>query len=128
MLSGVLFVAALVVGASTLMPWRDFGRRFGSTVNATGWVSVDGSLARGWIFIALAAALALAGILIASGRTGRGRVLASSAAAGLVVAAVLEWGLGVGDVRSGPGAGLWLAVAVGLGVIVAVGVLDPRSD
>jgi hypothetical protein len=125
-LAGVLFLAALVAGAVTLMPWRDFGRRFGGTVSATGWVSADGSTARGWVVVLLAVLLAVAGILIASGRVGRGRVLASATGAGLVLAAVVEWGLGVGSVRSGPGLGLWVVFATGLLVIVAVGVLDSR--
>ena len=127
LLTTVLLVAAVVAGASSLMSWRDFGRRFGATATETGWVRVDGSMGRGWLFVGLAVLLAVAGVLIASGRTKPGRILASATGALMVVAAIAEWGLGSDAARTGPGLGLWVELIVGVLVVVAVGVLGPKD-
>lgn len=126
-LTAVLLVAAIVTGASSLLPWRDFGRRFGASATETGWVRLDGSMGRGWVFVLLAVALAVAGVLIAGGRTRPGRILASATGCLLVLAAVAEWGLGADASRTGPGIGLWVELVVGVLVVVAVGVLGPKD-
>ena len=87
----------------------------------------DGSMGRGWLFVLLGVALAVAGVLIAAGRRRPGRILASATGALMVLAAVVEWGLGDGGSRSGPGTGLWIELIVGVVVIVAVGVLEPKD-
>lgn len=126
-LTAVLLLAAIVAGATSLMPWRDYGRRFGAAASETGWLRPDGSMGRGWLFVLLGVALAIAGVLIAAGRRRPGRILASATGALMVLAAVLEWGLGDGGSRSGPGTGLWIELVVGVVVIVAVGVLEPKD-
>ena len=126
-LTAVLLVAAVVAGATSLMPWRDYGRRFGATVSETGWLRPDGSMGRGWWFVLLGVALAVAGVLIAGGRRRPGRILASATGAVMAMSAILEWGLGDGGARSGPGPGLWVELVVGVLVVVAVGVLEPRA-
>jgi len=127
-LTAALLVAAIVTGASTLMPWRDYGQRFGNTTVETGWNGLGDSLGRGWIIMVIAVLIALSGVLIAAGRTRAGRVLAVLSGSALVLASILEWGLGAGDVRSGPGIGLWVDLAVGVFVIVIVGALGPLDD
>lgn len=130
-LIAVLLLSAVVAGAASLMPWRDFGRRFGATAVETGWVRVDGGLGRGWVVVLLGIALAAAGVLIASGRGLAGRRLAVAAGVGLSAAAVAEWGLGTAGLRAGPGLGLWLILGLGVAVVITVGNLAPvpaRSD
>jgi hypothetical protein len=120
-LTAALFVLAVVAGAASLMSWRDFGRRLGSPVVETGWVRADGSLGRGWIAVALAVLIAVAGVMIAAEKGRAGRVLAVLAGMALAVTAVVEWGLGAGSVRSGPGAGIWVELITGVLVVVLVG-------
>lgn len=127
-LTSVLLVAAIVAGATSLMPWRDLGRRFGASVTETGWVRPDGSMGRGWLFVLLAVLLALAGVLIAADRQRAGRVLASLTGSLMVLAAVAEWGLGSGGARTGPGIGLWVELVIGVLVVIAVGVLGPKDE
>jgi hypothetical protein len=43
------------------------------------------------------------------------------------VFSVVEWGLGDGSSRTGPGPGLWLLSAVGFVVVLAVGVIRPAT-
>ena len=126
-LTAVLLVAAIVAGASSLMSWRDFGRRFGASATETGWVRLDGSMGRGWLFVALAVVLAVAGVLIASGRGRAGRILGSATGALMVLAAIAEWGLGSDAARTGPGLGLWVELTIGVLVVIAVGVLGPAD-
>jgi hypothetical protein len=126
-LTAFLLVAAIVAGAASMMSWRDFGRRFGASATETGWERLDGSLGRGWLFVALGVLLATSGVLIASGRARVGRVLASSTGVLLVVAAIAEWGLGSDAARTGPGLGLWVELTVGVLVVIAVGVLGPKD-
>jgi hypothetical protein len=127
-LTAVLLVAAILAGASSLMSWRDFGRRFGASATETGWVRLDGSMGRGWLFVALAVVLAVAGVLIASGRGRAGRILGSATGALMVVAAIAEWGLGSDAARTGPGLGLWVELTIGVLVVIAVGVLGPKDE
>ena len=126
-LTTVLLIAAIIAGATSLMPWRDFGRRFGASASETGWVRLDGSMGRGWLFVALAVLLAVAGVLIAGGRARAGRILASLTGSLMVVAAIAEWGLGPDAARTGPGIGLWIELTVGVLVVIAVGVLGPKD-
>jgi hypothetical protein len=44
-----------------------------------------------------------------------------------IVFSVVEWGLGDGSSRTGPGPGLWLLSAVGFVVVLAVGVIRPAT-
>ena len=127
-LTAALLIAAIVAGASTLMPWRDYGQRFGNTAVETGWNGLGDTIGRGWVVMVIAVLIAVSGVLIAADRTRAGRILAVSSGAALVVASILEWGLGAGDVRSGPGLGLWVDLAVGVFVIVVVGALGPLDD
>jgi hypothetical protein len=126
-LTAVLLVIAVAAGATSLMPWRDYGRRFGAAATETGWVRVDGSMGRGWLFVALAVSLAVAGVLIAGGRARAGRILASLTGSAMVIAAILEWGIGDEAARSGPGAGLWVELVLGVVTVIAVGVLGPKD-
>lgn len=128
LLTSLLLVAAVVAGATSMMSWRDFGRRFGATATETGWERLDGSMGRGWVVVALGVLLAVAGVLIASGRARQGRFLAVSTGTSLAVFAVLEWGLGSDAARTGPGTGLWVALVTGVLVVVAVGILTPSPD
>lgn len=126
-LTAVLLVIAVLAGATSLMPWRDYGRRFGASATETGWVRLDGSMGRGWLFVALAVLLAVAGVLIAGGRARAGRILASFTGSAMVLAAILEWGIGDSATRSGPGAGLWVELVLGVVTVIAVGVLGPKD-
>lgn len=128
LLTAVLLVSAITAGASSLMPWRDYAWQMSGRVEETGWVRSDGSLGRGWITVALAVLLAIAGVLIAAERSKAGRILAVFAGMGLVTASIIEWGMGDGGSRNGPGTGLWLELIVGLIVVLAVGMLEaPRA-
>ena len=53
---------------------------------------------------------------------------ARAAGVGLMVLAVLEFGLGAGRLRTGPGIGLWVELVVGLVVVAAVGMLSRPDD
>jgi hypothetical protein len=125
LLTALLLVAAVITGAASLMPWRDFGRRFGASAVETGWVRVDGALGRGWVVVLIGVLLAVSGVLIAAGRHVAGRRLAVWSGVALCVVAVAEWGLGTGGVRAGPGLGLWLLLGLGVAVVVTVGNLSP---
>ena len=127
-LTASLLVASLVAGATTLMPWRDYGQRFGNTAVETGWDGLGESIGRGWVVMVIAVSIAVSGVLIAAGRPKAGRVLGVLSGSALVLASILEWGLGAGDARSGPGIGLWIDLAVGVFVIVMVGALGPFDD
>jgi len=127
-LTSVLLVAAIAAGATSLMPWRDVGARFGASAVETGWMRPDGSMGRGWVFVALAVLLAISGVLIAGQRAAAGRVLASLTGSLMVLAAIAEWGLGAGAARTGPGLGLWVELTIGVLVVIAVGVLGPKND
>jgi hypothetical protein len=65
--------------------------------------------------------IAVAGVMIAAEKGRAGRVLAVLAGMALAVTAVVEWGLGAGSVRSGPGAGIWVELITGVLVVVLVG-------
>lgn len=125
-LTAILLLAALAAGASSLMGWRDVGA-FASG-SETGWHQFDGSLGRGWVAVLGGVLLAVAGVLVASEHLRSGRLLATSTGIALMVFSVLEWGLGLRNVRSGPGAGLWMLFVVGLMVVVAVGALAPDQE
>ncbi len=127
-LTAALLLSAIVAGAATVMPWRDYGQRFGNTAVENGWDGLGSSLGRGWVVMVIAVLIAVSGVLIAADRTRVGRVLAVSSGSALVLASILEWGLGAGDSRSGPGTGLWVELAVGLFVIVIVGSLGPLDE
>jgi len=127
-LTAALLVLSVVAGATSLMPWRDFGRRLGAPMVETGWEGADGTMGRGWIAVALAVLVAGAGVLIAADKARFGRVLAVLSGTGLAVLAVAEWGLGEKGLRTGPGIGLWVAFAVGVLVVVAVGALTPGPE
>ncbi len=122
-LVAVLLVVAVVAGAASLLSWRDFGRRFGATAVETGWERIDGTMGRGWVAVALATLLAVAGVLIASGRGRPGRILATWTGVVMCFAAVAEWGLGADATRTGPGIGLWIQLVLGVLVVLAVGIL-----
>ncbi|MHB1139628.1 MAG: hypothetical protein ACYC2O_11780 [Microthrixaceae bacterium] len=126
-LTGLLFVAALVAGAASLMPWRDYAYRYGTRLEETGWMEADGSLGRGWITVLLAVCIAVSGVLIAAEKVRLGRTLATLSGTGLVLVAIGEWGLGAGAARTGPGTGIWVELVVGVVVVVAVGALGTRG-
>ncbi len=126
-LVAVLLVVAVVAGAASLLAWRDFGRQFGATAVETGWERLDGTMGRGWVAVALATLLAVAGVLIASGRGRPGRMLATWTGVAMSIAAVAEWGLGAGATRTGPGIGLWLQLVLGVFVVLAVGILGAED-
>ncbi len=123
-----LLVASIVAGATTLMPWRDYGQRFGSTAVETGWNGLGDSIGRGWVVMVIAVLIAVSGVLVAANRAKVGRVLGVLSGSALVVASILEWGLGAGGARTGPGMGLWIDLAVGVFVIIVVGALGPFDD
>jgi hypothetical protein len=126
-LTALLFVSALVAGAASLMPWRDYAYRYGTRVEETGWVAADGSLGRGWITVICAVLIAVSGVLIAAERPRAGRTLATLSGVALVIVAIAEWGFGAGDARSGPGTGIWVELLVGVFVVIAVGALGTRD-
>ena len=126
-LTGLLFVSALVAGAASLMPWRDYAYRYGTRAEETGWVGADGTLGRGWLTVLCAVLIAVAGVLIAAEKVRAGRTLATLSGVGLVLAAIAEWGLGAGDARTGPGTGIWVELLVGVFVVLAVGALGARG-
>lgn len=123
LLTAILLVAALAAGATSLLAWRDLGRFNGGT--ETGWTEFDGGLGRGWVAVLGGVLLAVAGVLVAADKGRVGRVLATLTGLGLMIFSVLEWGLGLRMVRSGPGPGLWMLFGVGMIVVVAVGILSP---
>lgn len=122
-LTTILLLAALAAGASSLMSWRDLGPFPAATEN--GWHAYGGSLGRGWVAVLGGVLLSLAGVLVAAEKGRAGRVLATLTGVGLMVFSVLEWGLGMRQLRSGPGPGLWMLFVVGMLVVVAVGALAP---
>jgi hypothetical protein len=128
LLTAALLVLSIVAGAASLLPWRDFGRQFGAATVETGWARPDGSLGRGWVAVVLAVLVAAAGVLIAAERRRSGRVLAVLAGMALIGLAVGEWGFGAGTMRTGPGAGLWVELLVGVLVVLAVGTLSAADD
>ena len=123
----VLFACALAAGAASLASWRDYGVRLDPSVAESGWVQADGSVGRGWAAVLLAVLLAVAGILVAVHRGRQGRRLAVGAGVALVVLSVVEFGLGAGRLRTGPGIGLWVELVVGIVVVAAVGMLGPKD-
>lgn len=123
--AAVLLVTAVLAGAASVLPWRDYGRVVGPAVAETGWSRPDGSVGRGWLAVLLGVLLASAGVAIAAEQERVGRVLAAVVGTAAMVLAVAEWGLGAGQVRSGPGAGLWLLFAAGLASVVVVGTIGP---
>jgi hypothetical protein len=123
LLTAILLVAALAAGATSLLSWRDVGRFTGGT--ESGWRQFDGSLGRGWVAVLGGVLLAIAGVLVAAEKGRAGRILAALTGLGLMLFSVLEWGLGLRNVRTGPGPGLWLLFVVGMLVVVAVGILAP---
>jgi hypothetical protein len=84
-------------------------------------------MGRGWVAVLLGVVLAAAGVLLASDHLRSGRIVALCGGVGLVVFSILEWGLGAGRARTGPGIGIWVLFVVGLVVIVAVGILGPST-
>ncbi|UDY36780.1 hypothetical protein [Dermatobacter hominis] len=126
LLTAILLVAALAAGATSLLAWRDVGGLTGGT--ETGWREFDGGLGRGWVAVLGGVLLAVAGVLVAAERGRAGRILAGLTGVGLMVFSVLEWGLGLRNVRTGPGPGLWMLFVVGMLVVVAVGVLAPDPE
>ena len=126
LLTAILLVGALAAGATSLLSWRDVGRFTGGS--ETGWREFDGSLGRGWVAVLGGVLLAVAGVLVAAEKGRAGRVLAALTGVGLMVFAVLEWGLGLRNVRTGPGPGLWLLFVVGMVVVIAVGILAPEPS
>jgi hypothetical protein len=127
-LTAVLLISALVTGASSLMPWRDYAFRYGTRAQETGWAAANGGLGRGWMTVLCAVLLAVSGVLIAAERGRAGRLLAVLSGTTLLLLAVAEWGLGASNSRSGPGSGIWLQFLVGLLVVIAVGVLGPTDS
>ncbi len=130
-LTAILLVCAVLTGAASLMSWRDEGLFVSSTVRETGWVLPDGSMGRGWVAVLLGVVLASAGVLLASDHLRSGRAVAMAGGVGLIVFSVLEWGLGAGRARTGPGLGIWVLFAVGVVVVIAVGILGsppPEHD
>jgi hypothetical protein len=123
LLTAVLLVAALAAGATSLLSWRDVGGLAGGV--ETGWREFDGGLGRGWVAVLGGVLLAVAGVLVAAEKGRLGRVLAVLTGVGLMVFSVLEWGLGLRNVRTGPGPGLWMLFVVGMLVVIAVGALAP---
>ena len=123
--AAVLLVTAVLAGAASLLPWRDYGRVVGPAVAETGWSRPDGSMGRGWLAVLVGMLLASAGVAIAAEHERAGRVMAAVVGTATMVFAVAEWGLGAGQVRSGPGAGLWLLFMVGLASVVVVGTVGP---
>jgi len=128
LLTAILFVSALVTGAASLMPWRDYAYRYGTRVEETGWVGADGGLGRGWATVLIAVLIAVSGVLIAAERQRLGRTLATLSGVALMLVAIAEWGLGAGDARSGPGLGIWVQLVIGAVVVIAVGALGTRGD
>ncbi len=124
----ILFGCALAAGAASLASWRDYGVRLDPSVAESGWVQADGSVGRGWAAVLLAVLLAVAGILVAVHRGRQGRRLAAGAGVALVLLSVVEFGLGAGRLRTGPGIGLWVELVVGIVVVAAVGMLGPSTD
>jgi len=127
-LTAILLVAAIAAGAASLMSWRDYGFLIGPSTEESGWVLPDGSMGRGWMAVVLGVVLAVAGVLVASDRLRAGRALAVLGGVGLLVLPVLEWGLGAGRARTGPGEGLWILLITGVVVVVAVGILGPAPE
>lgn len=126
-LTATLLVLSIVASAASVLRWRDWGRQFGAPIVETGWQRPDGSLGHGWVAVLLAVILAVAGVLVAADRRGAGRLVAVLTGCALVALAVLEWGLGASESRTGPGIGLWVLLATGVLTIVAVGMTAPKA-
>jgi len=130
-MAGLLLVYAIVAGAASLMPWRDYGLRIGATVDENGWRLPGGGFGRGWIAVLLALFIAAAGLLIVVGQVRIGRVIAVLSGVGLMILAIAGWGIGAGRLASGPGIGLWIEFIVGALVVGTVGILGsppPEPD
>ncbi len=125
-LTTVLLLAAVLCGVASLLVWRDFGRIVVRS-ESTGWALSDGTLGRGWVAVLLGIGFAVAGVLVAAERERAGRILAVLVGISAVVFSIVEWGLGEGASRTGPGPGLWLLSAVGFAVVLAVGVIRPSA-
>ena len=123
-LTSILLVAAVLCGVASNLVWRDFGRIVVRS-ESTGWALADGTIGRGWVAVLFGVGFAVAGVLVAAERDRAGRILAVVVGISAVVFSVVEWGLGDGASRSGPGPGLWLLAATGFVVVLAVGVIRP---
>jgi len=124
--AAALLIAAVVSALASLMSWRDYGK--GLDPRENGWMLADGSFGRGWVAIAVAVVLAVAGVLLVAGRRRSARRWARVGSIALIVGPVLEWAIADGDSRTGPGAGLWLLLGVGLVVMVLLGTVLPHDD
>ena len=125
-LTSILLLAAVLCGVASSLVGRDFGRIVVRT-ESTGWALADGTIGRGWVAVLLGIGFAVAGVLVAAERERAGRILAIVAGISASGFAVVEWGLGDGSSRTGPGPGLWLLSAVGFVVVLSVGVIRPAT-
>jgi hypothetical protein len=125
-LTAILLLAAVLCGVASSLVWRDFGRIVVRS-ESTGWALADGTVGRGWVAILLGIGFAVAGVLVAAERERAGRILAVVVGISAIVFSVIEWGLGDGASRTGPGPGLWLLSGVGFVVVLAVGVIRPAA-
>ncbi len=124
--AAALLTASVLTALASLMSWRDYGASLNPDEN--GWSLADGTFGRGWVSILVAAALAVGGVLLVSGRRGPARRWARAGSAALIVLPVLEWAFGDGGSRTGPGIGLWVQMIAGLVLMVLIGSLLPTDD
>ncbi len=122
----MLLVASVVTAVASLLPWRDYGPALNPDEN--GWHLANGAIGRGWIAVAIAVVLAVAGVLLVAGRRSSGRVWARIGSTALIVVPVLEWAFGDAGRRSGPGMGLWLMLVAGMLLMVVIGSVLPVGD
>lgn len=127
LMAALLLVSSVVLALATTFEWRDYGDRAVGVLE-TGWTQPNGSLGRGWFIVVIAIVWAIAGVCVAASRKMLGRRLAIYSAALAALYAIAEWGFGVGELRSGPGIGLWFVLVLSALVMMILGGYDPEPE
>lgn len=124
LMAALLMVSSVVLAIATTFEWRDYGNRAVGVLE-TGWTQPNGSLGRGWIVVVVAILWAISGVCMVTTKKMLSRRIAIWSAAVAALYAIAEWGFGVGELRTGPGTGLWFVLALSALILMILGGYDP---
>lgn len=124
LMAALLMVSSVVLAIATTFEWRDYGNRAVGVLE-TGWTQPNGSLGRGWVVVVVAILWAISGVCMVTTKKALGRRIAIWSAAAAALYAIAEWGFGVGELRTGPGTGLWFVLALSALIMMILGGFDP---